>query len=42
MAWTGDWAPGEGAEPALGAKEQAIHLHDQKEWTVGLPLPNFI
>jgi len=38
MAWTGDWAPGEGVWLAQGAQANCLHLcspHDQKGWTQG-------
>ena len=42
MAWTSDWAPDEGAWPALGAQVLATHLCDQKGWALGPPHSNFI
>lgn len=44
MTCTSDWTPDEEAQmlPSLGAQVQAIYLHDWKEWTQGLPVPNLI
>ena len=40
MAWTNDWAPGEGTWPALGVQVKAVHLYDQKGWNQVLPKPH--
>jgi len=38
MAWTTDWAPGERSQSALGAQVKAIHVCDQKGWSLDAPL----
>ena len=38
MAWTTDWSPEASTQSAAGAQVKAIHLCDQKGWSLAPPL----